>query len=166
MVYGEQLQTFWQLGSRVKLSAYASFYDWKYADSVAFSVLTANSASPDNGLLTLNSNGLQNSIATVTATNAITGAKTITSAQFASKFAILDSLAQLDIQTPLRPLADHLHRRFRAEYAGLRKYAQHSGAALFSPRRAIRTRATPIGWRRALAGPARRATGNSAIRAS
>jgi hypothetical protein len=99
MVYGEQLQTFWQLASRVKLSAYTSFYDWKYADSVAISVLTANSASPDDGLLTLNNNGLQDSIATVTTTNAITGAKTITSAQFASKFAILDSLAQLDIKT-------------------------------------------------------------------
>jgi hypothetical protein len=99
IVYGEQLQTFWQLGSRIKLSAYTSFYDWKYADSIAFSVATINSASPDNGLLTLNNNGLQNSIATVTATNAVTGAKTITSAQFASKFGILDSLAQFDIQT-------------------------------------------------------------------
>jgi hypothetical protein len=99
MVYGEQLQTFWQLGSRVKLSAYTSFYDWKYADSVALAVLTANTTSPDNGLLALNNNGLQNSIATVTATNAVTGAKTITSAQFASKFGILDSLAQFDIQT-------------------------------------------------------------------
>jgi hypothetical protein len=100
MVYGEQLQTFWQLGSRVKLSAYTSFYDWKYADSIALSVVTANIASPDNGLLALNNNGLQNSIATVTVTNAATGAKTITSAQFASKFGILDSLAQFDIQTP------------------------------------------------------------------
>jgi len=100
MVYGEQLQTFWQLGSKVKLSAYTSFYDWKYADSIALSVTTINSASPDNGLLTLNNNGLQNSIATVTATNAVTGAKTITSAQFASKFGILDSLAQFDIQSP------------------------------------------------------------------
>src|SRR6266481_2100091 len=100
MVYGEQLQSFWQLGSRVKLSAYTSFYDWKYADSIALSVATANIASPDNGLLALNNNGLQNSIATVTVTNAATGAKTITSAQFASKFGILDSLAQFDIQTP------------------------------------------------------------------
>src|SRR5258706_5540785 len=100
MVYGEQLQSFWQLGSKVKLSAYTSFYDWKYADSIALSVTTINSASPDNGLLTLNNNGLQNSIATVTATNAVTGAKTITSAQFASKFGILDSLAQFDIQSP------------------------------------------------------------------
>jgi hypothetical protein len=100
MVYGEQLQTFWQLGNRIKLSAYTSFYDWKYADSIAFSVVTANNASPDNGLLTLNSNGLQNSIATVAVTNAMTGAKTITSAQFASKFGILDSLAQFDIRTP------------------------------------------------------------------
>src|SRR6266436_5816901 len=100
MVYGEQLQTFWQLGSKIKVRAYASFYDWKYADSIALSVATANNASPDNGLLALNSNGLQNSIATVTTTNAATGAKTIASAQFASKFGILDSLAQFDIRTP------------------------------------------------------------------
>jgi hypothetical protein len=99
MVYGEQLQTFWQLGRRVRLSAYTSFYDWKYADSVALSALIANSASPNDGLLALNNNGLQNSIATVTATNATTGAKTITSAQFASKFAILDSLVQFDFRT-------------------------------------------------------------------
>jgi hypothetical protein len=100
MVYGEQLQTFWQLGSRVRLSAYASFYDWKYPDSVAFSITAANGASPNDGLLALNNNGLQNSIGTVTATNSTTGAKTITSAQFASKFAILDSLAQVNIRTP------------------------------------------------------------------
>jgi hypothetical protein len=100
MVYGEQVQTFWQLGSRVRLSAYGSFYDWKFADSVAFSMLTANSASPDDALLALNNNGQQNSIATVTFTDPATGAKTITSAQFASKFAIVDSLAQLDIVTP------------------------------------------------------------------
>ena len=100
MVYGEQLQTFWQFGGRIKLSAYTSFYDWKYADSIALSVATANNTSPDNGLLPLNNNGLQNSIAMVTVTNAVTGAKTITSAQFASKFGILDSLAQLDIRTP------------------------------------------------------------------
>jgi hypothetical protein len=42
---------------------------------------------------------LQDSIATVTTTNSA-GVKTITSAQFASKFAIVDSLAQLDIKTP------------------------------------------------------------------
>jgi hypothetical protein len=100
MVYGEQLQTFWQLSSRVRLSAYTGFYDWKFADSVAFSVLAVNNASPDNGLLVLNNNGLQNSIAMVTTTNSLTGAKTITSAQFASKFGIVDSLAQFDIRTP------------------------------------------------------------------
>jgi hypothetical protein len=99
MVYGEQLQSFWQLGNRVRLSAYTGFYDWKNADSVALSVSVTNSTSPDDGLLVLNSNGLQNSIATVTATNAITGAKSITSAQFASKFGIVDSLAQIDIST-------------------------------------------------------------------
>jgi Putative porin len=100
MVYGEQFQTFWQLGDRVKLSAYASYYDWKFADSIALSLLTANSSSPDDALLALNNNGEQNSIATVTVTNPTTGAKTIASAQFASKFGILDSLAQLDIVMP------------------------------------------------------------------
>ena len=100
MVYGEQLQTFWQFGDRVRLSAYGSFYDWKFADSVALSLLTANSASPDDALLALNSNGQQNSIGTVTVTNPLTGAKTITSAQFASKFGIVDALAQLDLATP------------------------------------------------------------------
>lgn len=100
MVYGGQLQTFWQLGGRVKLSAYTGYYDWKNADSIALSVAVANSTSPNNGLLALNSNGLQNSIGTVTVTNAVTGAKTITSAQFASKFGILDSIAQFDVQTP------------------------------------------------------------------
>jgi len=100
MVYGEQLQTTWQLGSRVKLSAYASFYDWKFADSVAFSLLAANSASPDDALLALRSAGVQNSIASVSVTNPVTGAKTITSAQFASKFGIVDSLAQVDFKTP------------------------------------------------------------------
>jgi hypothetical protein len=99
MMYGEQLQTFWQLGGRVNLSAYTSFYDWKNADSIALSVATANSSSPANGLLPLSSNSLQNSIGTVTSTNATTGAKTISSAQFASKFGIVDSLAQLDIRT-------------------------------------------------------------------
>jgi hypothetical protein len=100
MVYGEQLQTFWQLGDRVKLSAYGSYYDWQYADSIALSLLTANSASPGEALLALSNTGEQNSIATVTATNPTTGAKTITSAQFASKFGVLDSLAQVDIVTP------------------------------------------------------------------
>ena len=100
MVYGEQLQTSWRLGSRVKLSAYTSFYDWKFADSAAYSMLTANSASPDDALLALRSAGVVNSIASVTVTNPVTGAKNITSAQFASKFGILDSLAQIDVQTP------------------------------------------------------------------
>ena len=100
MVYGEQLQSAWQFGSRVRFSAYASYYDWKYADSVPFALLVPNSASPDDGLLALKGAGEVNSIATVTTTNAITGAKTITSAQFASKFGIVDTLAQLDITTP------------------------------------------------------------------
>lgn len=100
MVYGEQFQSSWQLGSRVRLSAYTAYYDWKYADSVAFSLLVPNSASPVDGLLAIKNAGEENSLATVTTTNPITGAKTLTSAQFASKFGIVDTLAQLDITTP------------------------------------------------------------------
>jgi hypothetical protein len=51
------------------------------------------------GLLPLKSTGVQNSIATVTATNPVTGAKTITSAQFASKFGLLDAIARFDVKT-------------------------------------------------------------------
>jgi hypothetical protein len=100
IVYGEQLQSSWQFGRRVRFSAYVGYYDWKYSDSVAFSLLVPNSASPADGLLALKGAGEANSIATVTATNPVTGAKTITSAQFASKFGILDTLAQVDIATP------------------------------------------------------------------
>jgi len=100
VVYGEQLQTAWQFGNRVRLSAYGSFYDWKFADSVAFSLLSANSASPEDGLLALANLGEENSIATVSVTNPITGAKTLVSAQFASKFAILDFLAEMDVAMP------------------------------------------------------------------
>ncbi len=127
MVYGEQLQTFWQLGDRVKLSAYASFYDWKFADSIALSLLTANSASPDDALLALNNNGQQNSIATVTVTNPTSGAKTITSAQFASKFGILDSLAQLDIATPSERWPLTFIGDFARKYARLREREEYSG---------------------------------------
>ena len=100
VVYGEQLQTGWQLGRRARLSVHAGYYDWKYADSVAFSLLVPNSASPVDGLLAIKNAGQENSLATVTAINPITGAKTLTSAQFASKFGILDTLAQLDVTTP------------------------------------------------------------------
>lgn len=100
IVYGEQLQAFWQVGQHVRFSTYGSFYDWKFANSIAFSLLSANSASPEDSLLALSNVGEQNSIATVTMTNAITGTKTITSAQFASKFAVLDSLAEIDVATP------------------------------------------------------------------
>jgi len=99
MVYGGQLQTLWRVSDRINLRAYTGYYGWKYADSVALSLVSADSASPADGLLALRGSGVQNSIATVTSTNAITGAKTLVSSQFASKFGILDSLAQIDIRT-------------------------------------------------------------------
>jgi hypothetical protein len=107
-VYGGQLQTTWNLTNSLKFSAYSGFYNWHGADAVALAVATANAASPNDGLLTLNSNRTQNS-ATVTTQSGIitdgtsvfpTGVKKITAGQFASKFDLFDSIARFDIKTP------------------------------------------------------------------
>jgi hypothetical protein len=132
MVYGEQLQSSWQLGRRARLSAYVSYYNWNYADSVAFSLLAANSSSPADGLLVLKSAGEVNSMATVTATNAITGAKTLTSAQFASKFGIVDTLAQLDITTPSERWPVSLVGDFADNTLACRNLPNIPAAAVFS----------------------------------
>ena len=67
---------------------------------MALAVAAANAASPLNGLLKLNNNGLQNSTTTTTGTFTATGQKVITNAQFASKFGLFDTIAQFDITTP------------------------------------------------------------------
>jgi hypothetical protein len=94
MVYGGQLQTEWELSSRLRLSMDGGFYNWHDADAAAFASATTTAASPLTGLLRLNSNATQNS--TGTFKNA---AGTITNAQFASKFALLDAIARFDIKT-------------------------------------------------------------------
>jgi hypothetical protein len=99
-VYGGQLQTEWKLTDWLKLSAYAGYYNWHNPDSVALSVAVANAASPDLGLLKLNSNSDQNATVTTTGTLTATGQKVITNSQFASKFGILDVIARFDITTP------------------------------------------------------------------
>ena len=105
MVYGGQIQTVWQLTDWLKFSAFSGYYGWQHADAVALSVVspTANFSSTDSagpllGLLPLRSTTFSNSMATVTATSS-TGVKTITSAQLASKFGMLDALAQFDVKT-------------------------------------------------------------------
>jgi hypothetical protein len=111
VVYGGQLQTTWQLAPRVKFGAYSGFYNWHNADPIALALAKANSKSPQTpltGSLPLGTgNTVQNSILTTTATNVVTvagtsyttGVTNITNAQFASKFALFDSLAKIDIAT-------------------------------------------------------------------
>lgn len=111
ITYGGQLQTLWQLGPSVTLSAFSGYYDFRGADSVAYALAKASSKNPQTpltGLLPLGSgNPVQDSTYTTTATTVITiggkayptGVSTISNAQFASKFGLFDNLAKIDIDT-------------------------------------------------------------------
>ena len=110
-VYGGQLQTTWQLANWLKLSAYSGFYNYHNADPIAAAAAKAslkNPTTPLVGTLPLGASALQNSVITTTASGIVTvnntpistGVKTITNAQFASKFGLFDSIARFDIQTP------------------------------------------------------------------
>ena len=111
ITYGGQLQTAWQLGPRIKLSAFSGYYDFRGTDSIALALARANSKNPQTpltGLLPLASgNPVQDSTYTTTATTIITvggtayptGVTSVTSAQFASKFGLFDNLAKIDIDT-------------------------------------------------------------------
>ena len=111
ITYGGQLQTAWQLGPRILLSAYSGFYDFRGADSIALALARANSKNPQTpftGLLPLASgNPVQDSTYTTTSTTIITvggtayptGVSSVSNAQFASKFALFDNLARIDVNT-------------------------------------------------------------------
>ncbi len=112
-VYGGQLQTAWQLATWLKLSAYSGFYNYHDADPISLATTKANFKNPTTpfaGALPLNATGLQNSIITTTATGVVTvngqpistGVKTVTNAQFASKFGLFDSIARFDVATPYK----------------------------------------------------------------
>jgi len=132
-VYGGQVQAVWQLGSWLKLSTYGAYYNYHNPDPIAFATAVAggNPQTPLNGLLPLAGASVQNSIRTTTVTNIVTdvdtdpatglpvttttatGVKTITNAQFASKFGLLDAIARFDIKTryprvPLVVLGDYV----------------------------------------------------------
>ena len=111
VVYGGQLQTAWVFGPRVRFSAYSGVYNYHNADPIAFAIQKANLKNPTTplaGALPLSATGFQNSvfittqtgIVTVNGTPVSTGVKTITDTQYASKFALLDSIARFDITTP------------------------------------------------------------------
>jgi hypothetical protein len=111
ITYGGQVQTSWALGPRITLSAYSGFYDFRGVDSIALALSRANSKNPQTpfvGLLPLNSSSpVQNSLYTTTGTTVITvngttyptGVSSVSNAQFASKFALFDNLAKIDINT-------------------------------------------------------------------
>src|SRR5579864_9524714 len=76
ITYGGQLQTAWQLGPRVTLSAFSGFYDYRGTDSIALALARANSKNPQTpltGLLPLGTgNPVQDSTYTTTASTIIT----------------------------------------------------------------------------------------------
>jgi len=100
VVYGGQIQTVWQLTNWLKFGAYTGFYNWHNADPAALSAAVANAASPNFGLLKLQSNADQNSTVTTTETVTATGQKVIVNSQFASKFGLFDNIARFDVKTP------------------------------------------------------------------
>jgi len=121
-VYGGQVQAVWQLAHWLKLSTYGAYYNYHNADPIAFALARASTSNPQtplNGALPLGGGSVQNSIITTTSTSAITieqngvptlistGTKTITNAQFASKFGLFDAIAKFDITTshPRLPIA-------------------------------------------------------------
>lgn len=111
MMYGVQLQTNWQLMSRLKLSAYAGYYNYQNADAIAVAIAKASSRNPQtpwSGSLPLNpGNTDQNSITTTASANIVTingkayptGVTNVTNAQFGSKFGLFDAIARLDWDT-------------------------------------------------------------------
>jgi hypothetical protein len=125
ITYGGQLQTSWQLGPRLTLSAYSGYYDFRGADSIALALARASSKNPQTpfaGALPLTSgNPVQDSTYTTTATTVITiagkayptGVTSISNAQFASKFGLFDNIVRFDVKTgnarlPLAFIGDYV----------------------------------------------------------
>jgi hypothetical protein len=119
VTYGGQIQTSWQIAPHVTLGAFSGFYNYHGADSIALALAKNSSKNPQTpltGLLPLGTgNTVQNSIYTTTATNVVTiagtpyptGVTTVSSAQYASKFALFDNIARFDIDTnhPRAPIS-------------------------------------------------------------
>jgi hypothetical protein len=125
ITYGGQLQTSWQLGPWLALSAYSGYYDFRGADSIALALARASSKNPQtplSGALPLTSgNPVQDSTYTTTATTVITiagkayptGVTSISNAQFASKFGLFDNIVRFDVKTgnahlPLTFIGDYV----------------------------------------------------------
>jgi len=111
MAYGVQLQTNWQLTSRLKFNAYTGYYDYQNANAIALALARASASNPQTpwaGSLPLKAGATdQNSITTTIAANVVTiggkayptGVTTVNNAQFGSKFGLFDTIARLDWDT-------------------------------------------------------------------
>src|SRR6202140_4029980 len=135
ITYGGQLQTSWQLGPWLALSAYSGYYDFRGADSVALALARASSKNPQtpfSGALPLTSgNPVQDSTYTTTSTPVITiagkayptGVTSISNAQFGSKFGLFDNIARFDVKTgnarlPLTFICDYVQKTKACENVG------------------------------------------------
>jgi len=135
ITYGGQVQTTWQLAPHVTLNAYSGIYDFHGADAVAIALARASAKNPQTpltGLLPLGSgNPVQDSTYTTTSTTIVTvngtafptGVTSITNAQFASKFQLVDSIVRLDVDTG--------HARAPLSFIG--DYVQNMGACANLP---------------------------------
>lgn len=130
VVYGGQIQTLLAPTSWLRVTLDSAFYNYHNPNPIALALLQASSSNPQTpvvGLLPLAGPSLQNSVTRITQNTIVTadvgnppvltalptGISTITSAQFASKFALSDTIAQFDIKTrsaawPVRFLADYV----------------------------------------------------------
>lgn len=112
-VYGGQFQTEWRLADWLELTAYNGFYNFHNADPMALALAKAGAKNPSTPLIGLpplagGGGAVQNSVTTTTATSVVTvngateptGVTSVANAQFASKFALFDSIARFDFKTP------------------------------------------------------------------
>jgi hypothetical protein len=96
-IFGEQVQTGWNLGPRVKAIADVAYYDYKNPNTIAQNQTNANGFATQG---TATGQGGTFGFSAATLTNSfgvIAGAR-----QFGSKFGILDSIFQLDFDTGIK----------------------------------------------------------------
>ncbi len=176
--YGAQFQAAWQLANWLSFTAYSGLYNFHNADPMALALAKASSKNPATpliGLLPLTGGGgaPQNSIVTTTATSVVmvngiavpTGVTSVTNAQFASKFALFDSLGRFDVKTaserwPVALIGDYVQNTEACANVGniLRAPANTTRPPCIRKRRilpATRTSGGPIGRKRRSAGSCR-----------
>jgi len=96
-IFGEQVQTGWNLGPRVKATADVAYYDYKNPNTIAQNQTNGNGFATQ-GIATGQGGTFGFSAATLTNSfGVIAGAR-----QFGSKFGILDSIFQLDFDTGIK----------------------------------------------------------------